>query len=575
MFQQLKKNPRTFIALQLSFLYMWIVNLQHTNAYLSVYLLIAVLACAAMFSNSASPDTDSGKTKTRIAIFAAIFSGAIVLANYTLFEPWTALLSLFNAGCTFLGGWFAFRHILSFAVRRYPMPVRSEDRLHPGIIYWGAFAITAAWYLCGLIFHSYPGLLGTDSFTTIRQILSGEYDNTMPFWHTLTVQLFFQPVYLLTGNINTAAAFFSVFQILFLAASFSYAVMTLYQIGVPRILVGLIFMGYTFLPYNVAYSVTLWKDVLFGGAALLVVTSLYRILRSAGKKGTNELVFILGSAGLCLWRTNGWYAMAVSFVIMLFALGKSYRRILIMLGVVLLICWILINPFLTWMNVPETDFVEALAVPFQQVARVVATDCPLTEEETEMLEEIFYLDLVKRNYDPKTVDPIKFYSFRIHNKNLLKENMLDYLGLWVKLGARYPGVYLQAWIEETKGYWNAGYENWIYMYHMDENDMGFAHTRGKNPISSLFWAMSRYLERPEILRPVYSIGLHIWMTATACFVCKIQKRKEWIITVPILVLVAGLIVGTPVFAEFRYAYPVFTAIPVIGCVMAYDKEERK
>ena len=42
-----------------------------------------------------------------------------------------------------------------------------------------------------------------------------------------------------------------------------------------------------------------------------------------------------------------------------------------------------------------------------------------------------------------------------------------------------------------------------------------------------------------------------------------KKREEFLLTVPVMVLLAGLWLGTPVFAEFRYAYPMFLSAPVI------------
>lgn len=105
---------------------------------------------------------------------------------------------------------------------------------------------------------------------------------------------------------------------------------------------------------------------------------------------------------------------------------------------------------------------------------------------------------------------------------------------------------------------------------MDENTMGFYQSGGDNVIARAFRALYRYLEKPEFLQPLYSIGLHSWILA-ACFFVNVQKRrKEVFITIPILVIVAGLLLGTPVYAEFRYAYPVFTTIPLISCVTLFS-----
>lgn len=564
------KYKTVILFAQAFFIYTWLVNLQGTDSYYSVYILVAVASIFAMHRNNDAFIAITPRGRNCASAFAAILSAAILMANYGLFVPWTSLLSLFNALCTFVGGWAAFGHILTFLLHVLPIKTEISGRKYAGRVFAVAFLAISAVYLVYLSFHSYPGLLGADSFTTIRQIMTGNYDNTMPFYHTVLVGLFFKPAYGVFGDVNAAIAVYHVVQILFLAACYAYTVMTLYQIGVPLWIVAVIFTGYAILPYHVVYSVTLWKDVPFGAAAVLTVTALYRILKNTGKSAWNEILFSVGSAGLCLLRTNGWYAFAATTIVMFVLLCRRNKRLLRIMVCILVVCWLMINPLLSVLQVSSTDFVEALAIPFQQVARVVATDCPITADEERMLSELFDLELVKKKYDPKTVDPIKFETFHYSNKDYLRDNALQYLGLWLKLGARYPGVYLQAWVEQTKGYWNGGYPYYIYMYHMEENEMGFAQKDGQNAIGKLFNALYRYIEKPAILQPLYSIGLCVWLVMIAAFLCMSQRREQYVIAIPILVLIAGLWIGTPVYAEFRYAYPAFTSVPMIVCAAVFE-----
>ena len=68
-----------------------------------------------------------------------------------------------------------------------------------------------------------------------------------------------------------------------------------------------------------------------------------------------------------------------------------------------------------------------------------------------------------------------------------------------------------------------------------------------------------------MLQPLYSIGLQIWIVIACCLLNVLKKREEFLLTIPMLVLVIGLWLGSPVYAEFRYAYPVFLTVPVIVC----------
>lgn len=562
--KSIRIHPQLLVLVQTFFIYAWLAHLAKTDSYFSVYLLCAVAGVVCMIDNYKSRPVISKKTFVCVLIASAFFSLATVLANYPLFEPLSALFSQMYMVSSFLGGLAVGANVLVCLLNRLPFSADPSERKHPDRVFAAVFGTVAAIDLMYLLFAAYPGVLTTDSISTMEQIASATYNNTMPFWHTMTVKLFYEIGYLIFGDVNAAVAFFQGAQILFLAACFAYAVMTLYQAGVPKGCLAVVYGLYAFLPYNIVYSVTMWKDVLFGGGVLLFVTALYRLLREIGSSRVrNYVILALGAIGLSLWRTNGWYAFLITVVVMLILLRKQYKTLLLILCAVLILCWVLINPLLSALNVSGTDKMEALAVPFQQVARVIANDRELTEEETSMLSEAFWLDRVQELYTPETVDPVKFEAFRHDNRDYVEQHLWDYAKLYVRLGLRYPGDYLQAWIEETKGYWNGGYSFWIYTKGVDTNDLGIVSSGGGNIVSSLFGMVFRFLEQPGILQPLYSIGLYVWIILGCCLLNVWRKRKEILLTIPVVVLILGLWLGTPVYAEFRYAYPFFLTMPVI------------
>ena len=53
-----------------------------------------------------------------------------------------------------------------------------------------------------------------------------------------------------------------------------------------------------------------------------------------------------------------------------------------------------------------------------------------------------------------------------------------------------------------------------------------------------------------------------------------QYRRAALLTVPVLAVVLTLLVATPVASEFRYAYAVFTCLPMTAAAVFYqdDKE---
>ena len=565
------------VLVQAAFIYIWLSVLSVlsvTDTYYSVYVLCGTGALLCLMDHYYSGRTCGSGQKKVLTVFSALFSTAVLLGNYELFVPLSVLQNVFDGFCCFLGGFFVAYEILLYWMEKIPFRTGSADRDRSALVFLFVFGSITVIDLLYLLFALYPGVLTTDAISTISQVLGDSYyDNTMPFWHTITVKVFVDLGLALFGEINAAVAFFHGAQILFMAACFGYVLVTLYQRGLPLWFLAAVYCVYAFQPHNIVYSVTLWKDIPFAVAGLLFITALYRLLKGVGKsRRLNYILFTVGALGFSLWRTNGWYAFLATAVLML-CLMRRKKTLLILMCLVLVFCWVLINPVLDSLDVSATNMVEAFAVPMQQIARVVSEGRALTQEEHAMLAEIFWMDKVGTLYNPQTVDPVKFETFRYDRVGYIKENAGAYLKLYLDIGLRYPGDYLKAWVEETRGYWNGGYFFWIYTRNIDENDFGLELTFGDNLIAKLFAAAFRYLEKPVMLQPLVSIGLHVWTLITCALINILKKREEFLLTIPLMVLIIGLWIGTPVYSEFRYAYPVFLAMPLIlGATLFEEKE---
>ncbi len=565
-------SSRFITAVQALAIYAWLTvlsPLSATDQYYSVYLLCGGAGFLCLWANHCR----RVRGRTGLGFLAGLFSLAVAAANYPLFVPLSVLQNLFDLSCVLLGGFVVGWQILLTMYTRLPLAPAPGLRKHPGMVFWTSFFVIAAIDLAFLFFARYPGVLTADSFATMRQILGTVgYDNVMPFWHTAAVQVFVDLGLLLWGDLNAAVALFHVVQILFMAGCLSCVITTMYQMGVSRLVIAAVFAVYAFFPHNIVYSVTLWKDIPFAGAAVLLITALYRILRDIGRHTwLNYAAFLIGALGFCLWRTNGWYAFALVTVLMLL-LGRGRRKLAVMMVGIAIVCWLLIGPVLDAWGVRGTDFTEAFAIPMQQAARVIHLERPLVPEDTQLLSRIFYLDRVKELYDPNNVDPIKFDTFRREEIPFLLEHWQDYLGLYLRLGLAYPGDFFQAWVEQTKGYWNGGYFYYTYTLVFGTNTLGLFQTPGDNLIARGFAALFRYLEKPEILQCFVSIGLHTWALAACAGITALRKRQEFLLTVPCLVLILGLWLGTPVYAEFRYAYPMILSMPMILAAAVYGAD---
>lgn len=537
------------------------------NKFDGLYLLCAVLALGGMAEGMLRPKVLTRRENLTAGVAGGLYGLATVLANYPVFEPFGLRWWAFALAVS--GGFFVGWQIMTLALRRLPVKnVTGEGRGHPGRFFLLSFGAMAAVYLLYFFCVAYPGLFSRDSFSAVVQCVTGRYDNTSPFWHTMVVKLCLELGGLLGLDTTGSVAVYGVVQSIAMAAVFAYVLVTLYQAGVPRWCLALVYAVYGFAAYNIAYSVTLWKDIPFSLGALAMVCALYRIMKNIGKIPLNYVVFAVGSLFFCMMRTNGWYACLVMTLAMLPSFRRLGKKLLIILCAVLAAGWICNNPVLDVLGVSETDFVEALAIPFQQVTRVVAEEQEIPEKEMQMIEAIFDIDAVKALHDPLSVNAMKFEAFRGEQRAYLKEYLGAYGAMWLRLGLRHPWTYLKAWIDETVGYWNAGYNYWIYpSLDLDAQRgeaLGIVRQPLHNPVQGIFgWIFDVQQKNPLLAQPLLGIGFQVWIFLGCLAVNGVKKREEFFLGLPVLVILVGLWAGTPVFAEFRYAYPVFAVVPLL------------
>lgn len=77
------------------------------------------------------------------------------------------------------------------------------------------------------------------------------------------------------------------------------------------------------MPFNICYSCTLWKDVMFAGVVSVFITVLLRILRNIGDIKLNYILLFLSGVGFGVFRSNGWIALVLTFIVMLIFLRKK------------------------------------------------------------------------------------------------------------------------------------------------------------------------------------------------------------------------------------------------------------
>lgn len=238
----------------------------------------------------------------------------------------------------------------------------------------------------------------------------------------------------------------------------------------------------------------------------------------------------------------------------------------------ILVSFIMKHGILSDLGVSQPDTIESLSIPAQQIARVIVENNDFTDEERELLDQIIDVSAVPENYKSFISNPIKNLVRDKGNQQFLEENKIAYLKMYLSIGARNPIVYLKAWIDETKGYWNAGYSYWIWGNDVGENDLGINRVVHMEKVNNIFDGYLWIFSEIAALQIFLCIGFWIWIDIIMLFVALIRKDKVGVfLTLPLIMIVLSLLVATPVYSEFRYVYSVFCTLPLI-CVIVLRPE---
>ena len=248
---------RILPAAQVFLIYSWLTNLQGTDSYYSVYLLCAFAGLLALLDNQRRNVTVEREECVWLGGFSILFSLAVMLANYSLFEIMPEVRNLYrliNAAVTLLGGSTAMWHILLWLLRNSPRNTVDVNRDHGVRFFVLVFLTITAIDLLYLFTSAYPGIMSRDTFGSIGEIMSGCYGNLNPFWYTITIELFYKIGNAVFGEINAAFGFVTSCFVIFMAACIAYSLMTLYEVKVPKFAIACVYFVNVMLPHYTQYS---------------------------------------------------------------------------------------------------------------------------------------------------------------------------------------------------------------------------------------------------------------------------------------------------------------------------------
>lgn len=425
----------------------------------------------------------------------------------------------------------------------------------------------------------WPGLIFGDSLSSIGQAVGWyEYSNHHPFAYTLFIKACFSVAHVFGLSNTFACALYSVVQMALMALGFATLIQWTMQRsrcrGIWRVpLVAL----FALPPYIATYAIAMLKDPLFSLALALLCILLFDFVASSGDIAAKSKAW-LPAIVCCLlivlfFRSNGIFVVAlvaVAFAAYSLRVSNARRHSVPLFGLLcggVLLTFLITGPVYSALGIQKTEAVEALGIPLNQMARVVAVGGDMSEEDAEYMNELLPLDQYRDVYAPTCVDSLKWNDG--FNTQALDDRFWVH---WASMLLKNPRAYFEAWELQTIGYWSVTQPEVVsYCANITAGDPRFMNN--SEELSMLGIATESLIgenAREALPLTSYSIpaGCALWFTFFLALCFFVVGRGRFALSlVPLFALVVSLLVASPIWYWPRYVAALQFVLPCLVAML--------
>ncbi|MCD7724684.1 MAG: DUF6020 family protein [Clostridiales bacterium] len=451
----------------------------------------------------------------------------------------------------------------------------------------------------------YPSVFAYDAEGQLYQVITGDYSTHHPLLHTLFLGAFFRLGGSLFGSYSTGMALHSVVQMLLLAGTFSAALAYLYARRTSVYLRILLLVFFALFPVNSILALSTTKDVLFSALTLLYTLCLYEFLGEKEEKRPQEqdtdgtfplprrkrgltALWLTVTVLLLLMRNNALYALvgSVPLVCMGLRKHKALRKKYLLLSLAGLCLFGVGNAGLKALtHAQDGSPREMLSVPFQQMARTrVEEEETLSSQMRQELDAYLSSEWVFAAYNPHLADPVK-------QRAVIHDNPAGFLRTWLRLGLEHPGTYVDAFLDNSVGYWFLEDRTHAQIYGIGtESGFGYLSTDNRpmpagyeivenSYLPGLRAFMERIVSENEyqklpVIRILFAPAFYWWLLCLYLAMALYRKRYRLVLPVAFLVVYYLTLLLSPA-ALIRYMYPFVTTVPVMCCCLSQQSDCQK
>lgn len=454
---------------------------------------------------------------------------------------------------------------LKEAVRRFQsarLRLPGPMERHPFLFSWAVI------FLCWLPFVCirYPAGIEFDAYYQMEQFLG--FRPMTAHWPPFSSALMGSFVWLgktLFGSWDVGVFSFVLFQALVSSAILAYTVAAMGELGVGRGWRLASLAVYAVATVYPGYLTAVLKDALFSAVTVLYVTLLALCLLS---RPSPRRCAALGATALlmCLLRNNGAYVLIpCTLVLLLWTILRRRRSWIPLVAALAAAC--VLNAgcqklLLPALDIPSGSVAEALSVPFQQTARYVR-DFPedVTGSEREAIAAVLDYDALPAIYDPDLSDPVK-NTYHGESGDLVR-----YLGVWLRQFFRHPGVYFEATLANSCGFYYPNARNLVFYADTRNYDQLIFHEpEALKPLKNLLYDYVALFESVPGLMLIGNAGFNTWLTAFFVLLTLSRRDKRRLFLLLPSVLGVLICVAGPTYTVngVRYILPVIYTTPLLA-----------
>jgi len=415
----------------------------------------------------------------------------------------------------------------------------------------------------------------TETINYVNLISDEVYINThYPVLHTLIINGFVK-IGEIIGNYNIGMFLYTIVQVIVMISVLSYTFVYMKKKNTPIWIRVFALALYTLLSFFPLSAINFSKDTYASIFTLVYIILLFELLTNNINFGKRRyyVLLILVMLLIMMFRNDGIYRVVIPFIVLIFMNIKQWKKLALILIIPILIFQIYSNIILPAFKITKGSIREVLSIPFQQTARVVYDygEDAFTEEEQEKISKILDFKKLKEIYVTESSDNVK----GTFNKDCTKEELLDYLKVWIKNFFKYPFTYIEATLSNTYGYFytditaspiSIGY---IYISDIDDGifDIKFEDKLNTERTTIVIWHNA--LTKLPVISMLYSIGFHscILLISTG-YIIHCKKYKFIPVLLPLLVVLL-VALASPVNAYLRYALPIIFNLPITIAIIIY------